>query len=68
MGLVAGGVYYGLYLLVPISVLCLVFAIVVGGLTYFVCYLKLGRPSAEELGALPGGGLMIRLGRKLGML
>ncbi|HIV34552.1 MAG TPA: polysaccharide biosynthesis protein [Candidatus Blautia intestinigallinarum] len=68
MGIVAGGVYYGLYLLVPINLICLILSIGLGALTYFCVYMKIAKPSEEELGGLPGGGMMIRLSRKLRLI
>ena len=68
MGIVAGGVYYGLYLLVPVNLICLILSIGLGALTYFCVYMKIAKPSEEELGGLPGGGMMIRLSRKLRLI
>ncbi len=68
MGLVAGGVYYGLYLLIPVNLICLIFSIGLGALVYFFVYMKVAGPTEEELSGLPGGRLMIRLARKLRLI
>ncbi|MFQ8690792.1 MAG: polysaccharide biosynthesis C-terminal domain-containing protein [Blautia sp.] len=68
MGAVAGGVYYGLYYILPVNVLCLALAIALGGLVYFVVYFKIAHPSPEQMAGLPGGGLMVRLAGKLRLL
>ncbi len=68
MGIVAGGVYYGLYLLIPVNLVCLILSIGLAAFTYFCVYMKIAKPSAEELSGLPGGGMMIRLSRKLRLI
>lgn len=68
MAAVAGGVYYGLYLLVPVNILCLVIAIGLAALVYFAVYMKVAKPTEEELSGLPAGGMIIRIGRKMRLL
>lgn len=65
MAAVAGGAYYGLYLVLPSNIICLCVSIGLAACVYFVAYLVLSRPTAEELGMLPGGrslyGIAVRL-------
>lgn len=65
MGLVAGGLYYGLYLLIPSNVLCLAAALVMAVMVYFVVYLLIARPTADELSAFPGGRALYKIARRL---
>lgn len=62
MALVAGGVYYGLYALVPLNIVCLVISVILAVVVYFVVYLKVSHPTAEELAMLPGGRTLYSLG------
>lgn len=68
MGLVAGGVYYGLYLLVPSNFLCLCVSVVLAVIVYFGVYLFVSRPSKEELTMLPGGRILYRVAGKLNLI
>ena len=68
MGLVAGGVYYGLYFLVPSNSLCLCVSVVLAVIVYFVVYLFVSRPSKEELTMLPGGRILYRVAGKLNLV
>ena len=68
MGLVAGGVYYGLYFLVPSNFLCLCVSVVLAVIVYFVVYLFVSRPSKEELTMLPGGRILYRVAGKLNLV
>lgn len=68
MGLVAGGVYYGLYLLVPSNFLCLCVSVVLGVIVYFGVYLLVSRPSKEELFMLPGGRILYRVAGKMNLI
>lgn len=65
MAVVAGGVYYGMYYLVHSNVLCLGVSVILAAFVYFVVYLLLSRPSAEEMNALPGGRYMKKIARVL---
>lgn len=68
MGLVAGGVYYGLYLLVPSNFLCLCAAVILAVIVYFGVYLFVSKPSKEEITMLPGGSILYRAARKMKLL
>lgn len=68
MGLVAGGVYYGLYLLVPSNILCLCVSVVLAVIVYFGVYLFVSRPSKEELFMLPGGRILYRVAGKMNLI
>lgn len=68
MGLVAGGVYYGLYLLVPSNFLCLCVSVVLAVIVYFIVYLLVSKPSKEELTMLPGGRILYRVAGKLNLI
>ena len=68
MGLVAGGVYYGLYLLVPSNFLCLCVSVVLAVIVYFGVYFFVSRPSKEELFMLPGGSILYRVAGKMNLI
>ena len=68
MGLVAGGVYYGLYLLVPSNFLCLCVSVVLAVIVYFGVYLFVSRPSKEELFMMPGGSILYRVAGKMNLI
>ena len=65
MAAVAGGVYYGLYYLIHINVICLGIAIILAVVTYFVVYLIAAKPEPEDLAGFPGGRTIWQIGRKL---
>lgn len=68
MGLVAGGVYYGFYLLVPSNFLCLCVSVVLAVIVYFGVYLFVSRPSKEELFMMPGGSILYRVAGKMNLI
>ena len=68
MGLVAGGVYYGLYLLVPSNFLCLCVSVVLAVIVYFGVYFFVSRPSKEELFMMPGGSILYRVAGKMNLI
>ena len=68
MGRVAGGVYYGLYFLVPSNLFCLCISVVLAVIVYFVVYLLVSKPSKEELTMLPGGRILYRVAGKLNLI
>ena len=53
MGVAAGGVYYGLYMLVPSNLVCLAAAIVVAVIVYFVVLIKIGGVTEKDLKVMP---------------
>lgn len=65
MGLLAGGVYYGLYALIHINIICLGVSVIFAVAVYFVVYLFVSRPTEEELSALPGGRYLARVAGRM---
>ncbi len=68
MGVVAFGVYEGLYFLIPISRLVLIIAIAVAAVVYFVLILLFGAVGEEELLTFPKGTFLVRVARKCHLL
>ena len=68
MGAVAFGVYYGLYMLVPVSRIVLLIAIGIGASVYFVVILLIGGVNEQELRAFPKGAMMVHIAKKLHLL
>lgn len=64
MGAVALGVYYGLYQLVSVNVICLAAALAAAVVVYFVLVIKMGAISKKELLGLPKGTLIVRIAQK----
>lgn len=64
MGGAAFGVYHGLYLLVPVNVVCLAAALLVAVLIYFVLVIKMGAVGKKDLLAMPKGALLVRVASK----
>lgn len=64
MGAAAFGVYHGLYLLVPVNVVCLAAALIVAVLLYFVLVIKMGAVREDELMSLPKGAFCVAMARK----
>jgi stage V sporulation protein B len=68
MGAVAVGVYYGIYALLPINIVAVVPAIVLGVMAYGVVILKSGAVTEEELSHIPKGKTLINVARKFHLL
>ncbi len=68
MGVVAFGVYEGLYFLIPVSRLVLIIAIAIAVVVYFVLILLFGAVGEEELLTFPKGTLLVRVARKCHLL
>ena len=68
MGAVAFGVYYGLYMLVPVSRVALLVAIGLGASVYFVVIILIGGVNEQELRAFPKGAMMVHIAKKLHLL
>lgn len=66
MGIVAWGVYYGLYALLKSNLICLAAAICLGGAVYLLCYLYFANPQEAQLARIPGGRILIKFSRKIG--
>lgn len=68
MGIAAGGVYYGVYALLPRNIVALAAAIVVAVAVYFVVLIKIGGVTEKELKAMPKGTMLVRIAKKLHLL
>ncbi len=68
MGVIAFGIYYGLYVLVSINILALTVAIVVAVLVYFVLVIKMGAVSEDELCSMPKGHLLMKIAKRMRLL
>lgn len=68
MGAAAGGVYYGVYSLVPGNIVALAASIVVAVIVYFVILIKIGGVTEKELKALPKGTLLVRVAKKMHLM
>ena len=68
MGAAAMGVYYGLYFLIPVNVVCLTAAILIAAPLYFALILLLGAVGRRELLAMPKGTLLVRAAEKCRLL
>lgn len=68
MGFVAFGIYQGLYLILPVSRIALLFAIGIGAGVYFAIILLIGGVSERELMAFPKGAMLVHIAKKLHLL
>lgn len=68
MGIVAWGVYHGIYALLSSNVIALALAVSVGALAYFVLEIVFGGVSEEELRGMPKGYLLVKAARKLRLM
>ena len=68
MGAAAFGTYYGLNMLIPSNVVCLVAAIVIAVIVYFVLVIKFGGMNEEELKKLPKGRSIYGVAKKLRLM
>ena len=68
MGLAAYGVYYGLYLLIPVNAVCLVVAIGVAAIVYFVLLIIIGGITKDDLNSFPKGATLVRVATKMHLL
>ena len=65
MGVVAFGVYHGLYRLLPSNIVCLAVSIMLAAIVYVVSFIFVTKASEEELRSFPFGGILVRIGRIL---
>ncbi|MDC7286211.1 polysaccharide biosynthesis protein [Blautia schinkii] len=65
MGVVAGGIYYGMYYFVHSNLICLGVSVVLAVFVYFVVYMLLSKPSEDDLAAMPGGKYVKKLAHLL---
>ena len=68
MGLAAYGVYHGLYLLMPINAVCLMVAIGVAAVVYFVVLIKIGGITKDDLYSFPKGAMLVSFATKMRLL
>ena len=68
MGVVAYGVYYGLYMVLPVSRIVLLIAIGIGAMVYFAMILLTGGVTEKELKAFPKGAMLVHFAKKLRLL
>ena len=68
MGLAAYGVYHGLYLLMPINAVCLMIAIGVAAVVYFVVLIKIGGITKDDLYSFPKGAMLVSIATKIRLL
>ena len=65
MGLVAGGVYYGLHVILPSNIICLGISIILAAAAYFMVYILVDKTAAERLSRIPGGTVLVRIANKI---
>ncbi len=68
MGVIAFGIYHGLYMLISINVLALTVAVAAAVFVYFVLVIKMGAVSEEELRSMPKGHLLVKVAKKMRLL
>jgi len=72
MGLLAGGVYYGVEMLLEpyfseyaVNIVCLIPSLFIAVLVYFMLVIKLGALNKNEIKAMPKGHILLRIAGKL---
>lgn len=68
MGIVAFGVYQGLYLLTKINIIALAVAVCVVVPLYFMLVIRMGAVTEEELRSMPKGAMLLRIAKKCHIL
>ncbi len=68
MGVIAFGIYQGLYYLCRINIISLAAAVLVGCAVYFILVIRWKAVSEEELCSMPKGQLLIRIAKKTGIM
>ena len=68
MGLVAWIVYYGMYIFVPIKILCLGVSVILAVLVYMILYVIVTKATKEQMRKLPMGSYMVKVLVKLHIL
>lgn len=68
MGLVAYGSYTGLYLLVPVNLICLLVSVCLACAVYFVLVIRWRAITEDEMKSLPKGTLLIKVAKKTHLL
>lgn len=65
MGVVAWGIYHGLYLILPVNIICLIVAIPLAAMVYVIGYIFIAKVPEEQIRAFPCGALLVKVGRVL---
>ncbi len=65
MGIAAWAVYYGLAMVVPQKIICLVPAVCIAILLYLILFVKITKSTAEDMRGYPMGSLVVRCLRLL---
>ena len=65
MGVAAWVVYYGLYLILPVRILCLGLAIVLAIMVYLILYVLVTKTTEEQMRGLPMGNYVVKILRIL---
>ena len=60
MGIVSWLSYYSLHLVVPVKIVCLAVAVILGVITYLVLYVVVAKPSEAELRRFPFGSYAVK--------
>lgn len=68
MGLVAWIVYYGMYIFVPVKILCLGVSVILAVFTYMILYVIVTKATKEQMRKLPMGNYMVKVLGKLHLL
>lgn len=68
MGLVAWIVYYGMYIFVPVKILCLGVSVILAVFTYMILYVIVTKATKEQMRKLPMGSYMVKVLVKLHIL
>lgn len=61
MAAVAGGVYYGVHMLLHSNVISLGISVLLAVIIYFVVYILISKPSDNELRLIPGGSYLVKI-------
>ncbi|MGN0323760.1 MAG: polysaccharide biosynthesis C-terminal domain-containing protein [Oliverpabstia sp.] len=68
MGLVAWIVYYGMYIFVPVKILCLGVSVILAVFTYMILYVIVTKATKEQMRKLPMGNYMVKVLSKIHVL
>jgi len=75
MGLLAGGVYYGLNMLLEsrlgeytVNIICLIPSLFIAVLVYFMLVIKLGALNKNEIKAMPKGHVLLKIAGKMHLI
>lgn len=68
MGAAAFGIYQGTFYLIKLNRICVVIAIGIAAVIYFVLIMKFGAVNEAELRAFPKGAMLVRIAKKMHLL